>query len=66
MNSVDSEPVPDDYKYISENCITSPMNIDRNITHLQVSVEPRPPGRVLLEETNPDVFTFSCLTVLRL
>ncbi|XP_047228694.1 histone-lysine N-methyltransferase EHMT1 isoform X3 [Girardinichthys multiradiatus] len=38
VNSVDSEPVPDDYKYITENCVTSPMNIDRNITHLQYCV----------------------------
>ncbi|XP_068191296.1 histone-lysine N-methyltransferase EHMT1 isoform X2 [Antennarius striatus] len=38
VNSVDSEPFPDGYKYISENCITSPMNIDRNITHLQYCV----------------------------
>ncbi|TKS84184.1 Histone-lysine N-methyltransferase EHMT1 [Collichthys lucidus] len=35
VNSVDSEPYPDGYKYIPENCVTSPMNIDRNITHLQ-------------------------------
>uniref|UniRef100_A0A8D2JI66 [histone H3]-lysine(9) N-methyltransferase n=1 Tax=Varanus komodoensis TaxID=61221 RepID=A0A8D2JI66_VARKO len=35
VNSVDDEPCPDDYKYISENCETSTMNIDRNITHLQ-------------------------------
>ncbi|CAJ1070822.1 histone-lysine N-methyltransferase EHMT1 isoform X1 [Xyrichtys novacula] len=38
VNSVDSEPYPDSYKYISENCVTSPMNIDRNITHLQYCV----------------------------
>ncbi|KAK5878585.1 hypothetical protein CesoFtcFv8_023983 [Champsocephalus esox] len=38
VNSVDSEPHPDDYKYIPENCVTSPMNIDRNITHLQYCV----------------------------
>ncbi|XP_072227571.1 histone-lysine N-methyltransferase EHMT1 isoform X2 [Leuresthes tenuis] len=38
VNSVDSEPYPEDYKYISENCVTSPMNIDRNITHLQYCV----------------------------
>ncbi|KAM9735295.1 histone-lysine N-methyltransferase EHMT1 isoform 2-T2 [Menidia menidia] len=38
VNSVDSESYPEDYKYISENCITSPMNIDRNITHLQYCV----------------------------
>ncbi|XP_061486855.1 histone-lysine N-methyltransferase EHMT2-like isoform X2 [Rhineura floridana] len=35
VNSVDDEPCPDDYKYISENCETSTMNIDRNVTHLQ-------------------------------
>uniref|UniRef100_A0A8C9ZZQ0 Euchromatic histone-lysine N-methyltransferase 1b n=1 Tax=Sander lucioperca TaxID=283035 RepID=A0A8C9ZZQ0_SANLU len=38
VNSVDSDPYPDDYKYIPENCVTSPMNIDRNITHLQYCV----------------------------
>ncbi|XP_038589635.1 histone-lysine N-methyltransferase EHMT1 isoform X1 [Micropterus salmoides] len=38
VNSVDSEPYPDGYKYIPENCVTSPMNIDRNITHLQYCV----------------------------
>ncbi|CAM9113675.1 unnamed protein product [Lampetra planeri] len=38
VNAVDGEPYPDDYKYILENCVTSPMNIDRNITHLQYCV----------------------------
>ncbi|XP_076614216.1 histone-lysine N-methyltransferase EHMT1 isoform X1 [Chaetodon auriga] len=38
VNSVDGEPCPDGYKYIPENCVTSPMNIDRNITHLQYCV----------------------------
>ncbi|XP_034565475.1 histone-lysine N-methyltransferase EHMT1 isoform X2 [Notolabrus celidotus] len=38
VNSVDSEAYPDSYKYIPENCVTSPMNIDRNITHLQYCV----------------------------
>ncbi|XP_040915268.1 histone-lysine N-methyltransferase EHMT1 [Toxotes jaculatrix] len=38
VNGVDSEPYPDNYKYIPENCVTSPMNIDRNITHLQYCV----------------------------
>ncbi|KAM9323190.1 histone-lysine N-methyltransferase EHMT1 [Pholidichthys leucotaenia] len=38
VNSVDSKPNPDDYKYITENCVTSPMNIDRNITHLQYCI----------------------------
>lgn len=37
VNGVDSEPCPSNYKYVSQNCVTSPMNIDRNITHLQVS-----------------------------
>lgn len=37
VNGVDGEPCPEDYKYVSENCETSTMNIDRNITHLQVS-----------------------------
>lgn len=37
VNAVDSEPSPSNYKYVSQNCVTSPMNIDRNITHLQVS-----------------------------
>ncbi|XP_053577957.1 histone-lysine N-methyltransferase EHMT2 isoform X2 [Bombina bombina] len=35
VNGVDEEPTPDDYKYVSENCETSAMSIDRNITHLQ-------------------------------
>lgn len=36
VNAVDEEGCPSDYKYVSENCETSAMNIDRNITHLQV------------------------------
>lgn len=45
VNAVDSEPCPTNYKYVSQNCVTSPMSIDRNITHLQVGGEghwPRP------------------------
>ncbi|XP_072309540.1 histone-lysine N-methyltransferase EHMT1-like isoform X1 [Eucyclogobius newberryi] len=38
VNAVDAETYPEDYKYIRENCVTSPMNIDRNITHLQYCV----------------------------
>ncbi|XP_015134992.1 histone-lysine N-methyltransferase EHMT1 isoform X8 [Gallus gallus] len=38
INSVDSEPCPSNYKYVSQNCVTSPMDIDRNITHLQYCV----------------------------
>ena len=37
VNGVDGEPCPSNYKYVSQNCVTSPMSIDRNITHLQVS-----------------------------
>nr|XP_055036998.1 histone-lysine N-methyltransferase EHMT1 isoform X8 [Misgurnus anguillicaudatus]XP_055036999.1 histone-lysine N-methyltransferase EHMT1 isoform X8 [Misgurnus anguillicaudatus] len=38
VNGVDSEPYPDNYKYIPDSCVTSPMNIDKNITHLQYCV----------------------------
>ncbi|KAM9207580.1 histone-lysine N-methyltransferase EHMT1 isoform 3-T3 [Dugong dugon] len=38
VNAVDSEPCPSNYKYVSQNCVTSPMNIDRNITHLQYCI----------------------------
>uniref|UniRef100_A0A674EQD0 Euchromatic histone-lysine N-methyltransferase 1b n=1 Tax=Salmo trutta TaxID=8032 RepID=A0A674EQD0_SALTR len=38
VNSVDSEPCPDNYKYVPDNCVTSPVNIDKNITHLQYCV----------------------------
>ncbi|KAB0380415.1 hypothetical protein FD755_008199 [Muntiacus reevesi] len=38
VNGVDGEPCPTDYKYVSQNCVTSPMGIDRNITHLQYCV----------------------------
>ncbi|XP_006137224.2 histone-lysine N-methyltransferase EHMT1 isoform X3 [Pelodiscus sinensis] len=38
INAVDGEPCPSNYKYVSQNCVTSPMNIDRNITHLQYCV----------------------------
>lgn len=36
VNAVDNEPCPNDYKYVPDSCVTSPMNIDKNITHLQV------------------------------
>ncbi|XP_018588465.1 histone-lysine N-methyltransferase EHMT1-like [Scleropages formosus] len=38
VNGVDDEPCPDNYKYLPVNCVTSPMNIDKNITHLQYCV----------------------------
>ncbi|KAM5146349.1 histone-lysine N-methyltransferase EHMT1 [Mantella aurantiaca] len=38
VNGEDSEPCPINYKYVSQNCVTSPLNVDRNITHLQYCV----------------------------
>uniref|UniRef100_A0A6I8QAN6 Euchromatic histone-lysine N-methyltransferase 1 n=3 Tax=Xenopus tropicalis TaxID=8364 RepID=A0A6I8QAN6_XENTR len=38
VNAEDSELCPVNYKYVSQNCVTSPLNIDRNITHLQYCV----------------------------
>ncbi|XP_018420918.1 PREDICTED: histone-lysine N-methyltransferase EHMT1 [Nanorana parkeri] len=38
INGEDSEPCPINYKYVSQNCVTSPLNVDRNITHLQYCV----------------------------
>ncbi|KAM9451489.1 histone-lysine N-methyltransferase EHMT1 isoform 1-T1 [Clarias gariepinus] len=38
VNAVDSEPCPTDYKYVPDSCVTSPMDIDKNITHLQYCV----------------------------
>uniref|UniRef100_A0A667XGT3 Euchromatic histone-lysine N-methyltransferase 1a n=1 Tax=Myripristis murdjan TaxID=586833 RepID=A0A667XGT3_9TELE len=35
VNGVDSEPCPQNFKYIADNCVTSPLNIDKDITHLQ-------------------------------
>ncbi|XP_061673707.1 histone-lysine N-methyltransferase EHMT1a isoform X2 [Syngnathoides biaculeatus] len=35
VNGVDDEPYPGDFKYIPDNCFTSPVNIDKDITHLQ-------------------------------
>ncbi|KAM4608028.1 histone-lysine N-methyltransferase EHMT1-like isoform 1-T1 [Polymixia lowei] len=35
VNGVDSEPCPANFKYIPDNCVTSPLNIDKDITHLQ-------------------------------
>ncbi|XP_008275253.1 histone-lysine N-methyltransferase EHMT1-like isoform X3 [Stegastes partitus] len=35
VNGVDSEPCPENFKYIPDSCVTSPMNIDKDITHLQ-------------------------------
>jgi len=36
VNGVDLEPCPSNYKYVPENCFTCQVNIDENITHLQV------------------------------
>ncbi|XP_042343678.1 histone-lysine N-methyltransferase EHMT1a [Plectropomus leopardus] len=35
VNGVDSEASPENFKYIPDNCVTSPLNIDKDITHLQ-------------------------------
>ncbi|XP_040898761.1 histone-lysine N-methyltransferase EHMT1a isoform X2 [Toxotes jaculatrix] len=35
VNGVDKEPCPDNFKYIPDNCVTSPLDIDKDITHLQ-------------------------------
>lgn len=35
VNGVDQEPCPN-FKYVPENCFTTQVNIDENITHLQV------------------------------
>ncbi|XP_051551711.1 histone-lysine N-methyltransferase EHMT1a isoform X2 [Myxocyprinus asiaticus] len=35
VNGVDHEPCPNNFKYVPENCFTSQVNIDENITHLQ-------------------------------
>ncbi|GIY50385.1 histone-lysine N-methyltransferase EHMT2 [Caerostris extrusa] len=35
VNDVDDEPPPVDFLYVTENCETTPMNIDRTITSLQ-------------------------------
>ncbi|XDV20890.1 hypothetical protein PO909_026096 [Leuciscus waleckii] len=35
VNGVDLEPFPSNFKYVPENCFTSQVNIDENITHLQ-------------------------------
>ena len=40
VNGVDREPCPDNFKYIPDNCVTSQMNIDKDITHLQVKLPP--------------------------
>lgn len=35
VNGVDKEPIPSNYLYVTENCETSPVNIDRRIQSLQ-------------------------------
>ncbi|RVE68792.1 hypothetical protein OJAV_G00094970 [Oryzias javanicus] len=35
VNGVDNEPCPDNFKYVPESCVTSPLNIDKDITRLQ-------------------------------
>uniref|UniRef100_A0A3Q2X9T8 Euchromatic histone-lysine N-methyltransferase 1a n=1 Tax=Hippocampus comes TaxID=109280 RepID=A0A3Q2X9T8_HIPCM len=35
VNGVDNEPYPGNFKYIPDNCVTSLVNINKDITHLQ-------------------------------
>uniref|UniRef100_A0A4W6G587 Euchromatic histone-lysine N-methyltransferase 1a n=1 Tax=Lates calcarifer TaxID=8187 RepID=A0A4W6G587_LATCA len=35
VNGVDSEPCPENFKYIPDNCVTSALDIDKDITHIQ-------------------------------
>ncbi|XP_029017964.1 histone-lysine N-methyltransferase EHMT1-like [Betta splendens] len=35
VNGIDSEPCPENFKYIPDNCVTSTLTMDKNITHLQ-------------------------------
>nr|XP_020454856.1 histone-lysine N-methyltransferase EHMT1-like isoform X1 [Monopterus albus] len=35
VNGVDNESCPENFKYIPDNCVTSPLNIDKDITRLQ-------------------------------
>ncbi|KAF6726036.1 Histone-lysine N-methyltransferase EHMT1 [Oryzias melastigma] len=35
VNAVDNEPCPDNFKYVPDSCVTSPLNIDKDITRLQ-------------------------------
>lgn len=38
VNAIDDEMPPLDFLYVTENCETMPINIDRTITSLQVSL----------------------------
>uniref|UniRef100_A0A4W5P601 SET domain-containing protein n=1 Tax=Hucho hucho TaxID=62062 RepID=A0A4W5P601_9TELE len=35
VNGVDSDSCPDNYKYVPDSCVTSPISIDKDITNLQ-------------------------------
>ncbi|KAL0979586.1 hypothetical protein UPYG_G00186950 [Umbra pygmaea] len=35
VNGVDTDPCPENYKYVPDSCVTSPIHIDKDITHLQ-------------------------------
>uniref|UniRef100_A0A673ZV65 Euchromatic histone-lysine N-methyltransferase 1a n=1 Tax=Salmo trutta TaxID=8032 RepID=A0A673ZV65_SALTR len=35
VNGVDCDSCPDNYKYVPDTCVTSPINIDKDITHLK-------------------------------
>lgn len=67
VNAVDDEGCPSDYKYVSENCETSAMNIDRNITHLQVGAAcPQVRPRILVKAVDSCCCSRKSFTVLLL
>ncbi|KAM9821508.1 histone-lysine N-methyltransferase EHMT1a isoform X5 [Syngnathus typhle] len=35
VNGIDNEPYPGNFKYIPDNCVTSPVNVSKDITHLR-------------------------------
>lgn len=37
VNGFDDEQPPNDYVYVTENCFTSPLHVDRTINSLQVT-----------------------------
>ena len=39
VNGFDNDPPPTDYLYITENCFTSPLHVDRTINSLMVFIK---------------------------
>lgn len=65
VNSIDDAKEPEDYVYVSKNCVTSAVPIDTNISKLQVrrSVVPLVPNVKFLISLN--LFIFLALSMLR-